>query len=69
MRRLNWHQHLAQTLQAAMTRPFSWGEHDCCLFAADCVQAVTGVDVAADFRGTYTTPLGAKKPLLLARTR
>lgn len=64
MRQLNWHQHLAQTLQAAMTRPFSWGEHDCCLFAADCVQAVTGADVATDFRGTYRTAPGAKKAIL-----
>lgn len=64
MRRVNWHQYLAQTLQAAMTRPFSWGEHDCCLFAADCVQAMTGTDPAAEFRGTYRTAVGAKKAIL-----
>lgn len=64
MRRLNWHQYLAQTLQAAMTRPFSWGEHDCCLFAADCVLAMTGVDLAAEFRDTYHSATGAKKAIL-----
>lgn len=64
MRRLNWHQHLAETLQAAMTRPFLWGEHDCCLFAADCVQAMTGTDYAVEFRNTYHTAAGAQKAIL-----
>lgn len=34
--------------------PFIWGQHDCALFAADGVQAITGVDIAADFRGKYS---------------
>ena len=33
--------------------PFAWGEHDCALFAADGIEAITGVDIAADFRGKY----------------
>jgi hypothetical protein len=28
------------------TQPFAWGQNDCAVFAADCVQALTGVDVA-----------------------
>ncbi len=35
--------------------PFTWGSHDCCLFAADAVIAVTGVDPAAEWRGRYSS--------------
>ncbi len=34
--------------------PFAWGANDCCILAADAVKAITGVDIAADFRGRYT---------------
>jgi hypothetical protein len=33
--------------------PFAWGENDCALFVADGIEAMTGVDVAGDFRGQY----------------
>lgn len=33
--------------------PFIWGSNDCALFAADGIQAITGVDIAAQFRGKY----------------
>lgn len=39
--------------------PFAWGQHDCALFAADGIQAITGVDIAADFRGKYSDEVGA----------
>ncbi len=35
--------------------PFEWGKHDCALFAANGIQAMTGTDVADDFRGKYST--------------
>jgi len=40
--------------------PFVWGQHDCALFAADAIEAMTGVDIAADFRGKYSDEAGAK---------
>ena len=40
-------------------RPFVWGENDCCLFAADAVLAMTGVDLARNFRGRYDDARGA----------
>ena len=41
----------------------SWGERDCALFAADCVDAQTGVDFAGGFRGRYKTRAGALRVL------
>lgn len=35
--------------------PFAWGGNDCALFAADGIKAITGVDIADDFRGKYST--------------
>ena len=39
--------------------PFKWGLNDCCLSAADAIQAMTGTDIATDFRGRYSTQLGS----------
>ena len=46
-------------LLARANEPFAWGSHDCALFAADGIQALTGVDIAADFRGKYSDEAGA----------
>jgi hypothetical protein len=55
--------HAASRMQALLLEryamPFAWGFRDCALFAADCVEAVTGRDPAADFRGAYLSALGA----------
>jgi hypothetical protein len=40
-------------------RPFAWGSNDCALFAADGIEAMTGVDIAFDFRGRYHDAAGA----------
>jgi hypothetical protein len=40
-------------LLARARAPFVWGANDCALFAADAIEAMTGVDIAADFRGKY----------------
>jgi hypothetical protein len=64
MKRLeNWPTRLVKTIDAAASKPFVWGEHDCCLFACDCILAVTGVDPAAPFRGKYSSKTGAVKAL------
>lgn len=55
-----WPQVLADFMAAA-DRPFCWGTWDCGLLAADCVRAMTGVDLAAEFRGRYTTARGARR--------
>lgn len=62
-RREDWPEALMAVIHAAACRPFAWGSHDCCLFVADCVQAMTGVDPAAMFRGRYRDQLGAARAM------
>ncbi|MFX2553297.1 hypothetical protein V6269_05070 [Enterobacter roggenkampii] len=64
MKHSDWHNRLIAVIRAAEKRPFLWGEHDCCLFAADCAEAMTGDNFADGWRGTYDSETGAKKALL-----
>lgn len=63
----DWDRRLDAYLAAAAARPFVWGGgaggQDCVLFALGAVEAMTGVDGAADIRGRYTTALGALKTM------
>jgi hypothetical protein len=63
MRYENWPERLARCIAAARTRRFAWGAHDCALFAADCVQSMTGRDPAGAYRGRYRTALGVARLL------
>lgn len=60
MRLNNWPKLLDDAINAARSKPFVWGSHDCCLFAADAAKAITGVDAASSLRGTYSTEAEAK---------
>lgn len=54
MRRLpDWEQRLADYVASVRERPFEWGAHDCILHGASAIEAMTGVDIAADYRGRY----------------
>jgi hypothetical protein len=64
MKHPDWHNRLIAVIRAAEKRSFLWGEHDCCLFAADCAEAMTGANFADGWRGTYDSETGAKKALL-----
>jgi hypothetical protein len=55
----DWPRRLAAAIEAARGRPFCWGEHDCLLFAADVVHAITGLDPAASWRGRYDSRAAA----------
>jgi len=55
---------LALFLKNNNNNRFEWGKWDCCLFAADCVKALTGEDYAAVFRNRYSSAIGAKRVLL-----
>lgn len=58
-----WESRLFKKLDT--TQPFKWGENDCCLFAADCLIEIYGIDFAEEFRG-YKTAAGAYKRLAKA---
>jgi hypothetical protein len=60
----DWPRRLAEEIEQARTQPFDWGRCDCALFAADVVQALTGKDLAAPFRGLYDSRHGAARALL-----
>lgn len=63
MRYRDWTTRLHREIQAASERPFSWGEFDCCTFAALCCVAVCGVDPLEKYHGRYSTETGAKRVL------
>lgn len=53
MRIESWETRLNDAIEAALHRPFRWGENDCCLFAAECIKVITGVDYGSAHRGHY----------------
>lgn len=59
----DWEVRLAAYLEPLRTRPFAWGDHDCCTFAAGAVAAMTGVDPMPEFRGRYSTAIGSARAL------
>ncbi len=62
-RTAGWEHRLNELFVAARKRAFVWGEHDCFLWAADAVLALTGHDPVADWRGRYTDELTALRTL------
>ncbi len=52
-RRKDWQPRLIAYLAAASRKPFVPGEHDCALFMAGAIEAMTGEDPAAKWRGKY----------------
>jgi hypothetical protein len=61
-----WQTRFAVLCQQRAAAPFAWGVHDCCLWAADAVHAITGHDFAAAQRGTYATTAEAARVLQAA---
>ena len=51
---------LYQFIRSRENTPFAWGTNCCAMFAADAIQAMTGVDIASDFRGLYSDAAGAQ---------
>lgn len=64
MKRLtDWRARLIAYLATAQAAPFRPGQHDCALFAANAVAAMTGIDLADSWRGRYRTIRGGLRVL------
>ena len=58
----HWERRLAEAVEAARAKTFVWGLHDCPTFAFETRMILTGGgDVAALWRGRYTTALGGER--------
>lgn len=62
-RRPDWRSALVAWLHDVRKTPFDQSNHDCALFAAGAVNAMTGMDFAAAYRGRYTTTRGGLRVL------
>jgi hypothetical protein len=61
VRKQNWPTILANMIADAYCEPFAWGTHDCCIWSADVIMAMseTSVDLGASYRSTYHDEAGA----------
>ena len=59
MRLPDWEERFAQLVHESQLRAFKWGAFDCCTFAADAVEALTGADPMRNLRGKYRNWRGA----------
>jgi hypothetical protein len=51
----DWRPRLVDYLARVPAEPLAYGSHDCALFVAGAVEAMTGADTAAGYRSTYTS--------------
>lgn len=63
MRSNNWEDKLHLFIEEKRNVPFKWGENDCCLFCCDWVAIALGFDPGEQYRGRYSTALGAMRVL------
>lgn len=56
-----WQGRLLTTIEELKEVPFVWGQNDCCVFAAKCIDAQYGTEIAPSIIGEYDTELGAKR--------
>lgn len=56
----DWPERLAAFVEERRHAPFAWGSHDCAMFAGSAIEAQTGTDPCAAFRGRYSGEDGAE---------
>lgn len=60
-RRADWRVGLSAYLNKVARKPFRPGSHDCALFVAGAVEAMTGADLAAQWRGYKSLEEGRER--------
>ena len=63
-KKANWQKEVAELIRELQRTPFEWGVNDCCLFASDVAKAQTGIDMASNYRGKYSTAFTALRRVL-----
>jgi len=58
-----WEQRAAGYFRQVLEKPYAWGVHDCALFTAGAIEAMTGEDLGAPFRGAYHDQASAEAVL------
>ncbi|WP_176086995.1 hypothetical protein [Martelella sp. HB161492] len=59
-----WRARFDAACDTMRSEPFSWGENDCAVgLVGNLTLALTGADLAAPWRGRYTTAIGALRVL------
>lgn len=59
MRLDDWQTPFYAYIEAARLAPFAWGTHDCCLFAAGAIDALTGSDLRTQLSAAYSDEASA----------
>lgn len=61
MRQDNWEKAFNHMFEVKKDEPFAWGSNDCCIFVADFIAAIAGIDLARGFRYSYHDFRGAAR--------
>ena len=59
----DWQSRFDAFLRESRDKQFAWGSWDCCLWVGGALQSMTGVDLAAPFRGRYSSRVEGRKLL------
>lgn len=60
----DWESRLSEYIMFKRDEPFAWGSNDCCYFCFGAIEAITGEDRMAEFRGVYDTEFGSLRALV-----
>lgn len=59
-----WQTNLLTTIEGLQNTPFKWGENDCCIFAAKCIDAQYGTAISSEVIGQYDSEISCKRYMI-----